>query len=431
MSTFLHGIGTVQFIDKSGELLDLKGLSIDSLEKTGVINYEHKSDFPGQLVGKILKAKKIFSQKDCSNDHELHFWKKTKAPYVYIMAELLDDYCDSAKHVAGILRYDKDHKEQNSHNIMWFSIEGSEIPNSRIGKSVITRGIARKVSLTSAPCNAAAAVEILENQAPKIKDDFEELFKSDQEAVTLFKNGEGEKLYETFLAKKESEPTIKKKEQKLCKLHKAQLEKGEGPKWSGPKVAGDAVHFSHPEHNIVSIHKQPSGEFHVKHNGRVAGIGGQKGVFNNAKDAGAHAQKFMSGLSSGKVSAPAMQNHPSPNIIGTTSIRKAVEAGSYNAAPSTLTNGAAYQTESMSKAKPTAEDHNFKGSKKKDWNAQAKSDYQNWEHKEKFEKFMKSKMPHLSKGEIEAFGRVIALKKNIELEESLSELVGLKKNRKI
>ena len=138
----------------------------------------------------------------------------------------------------------------------------------------------------------------------------------------------------------------------------------------------------------------------------------------------------MGGLSNGTVSAPSMQNHPSPNIIGATSIRKAVEAGSYNAAPSTLTNGAAYQTESMSKAKPAAEDHNFKGSKKKDWNAQAKSDYQNWEHKEKFEKFMKSKMPHLSKGEIEAFGRVIALKKSIDFEQDLSKLVDFKKSKK-
>lgn len=531
MSSFLHGIGTVQFIDKSGELLDLKGLSIDSLEKTGVINYEHKSDFPGQLVGKILKAKKIFSEKDCANEHELYFWKKTKAPYLYIMAELLDDYCDSAKHVAGILRYDRDRKGKNSHNIMWFSIEGSEIPNTRVGKSVITRGIARKVTLTSAPCNAAAAVEILENQEPKIKDDFDEIFKSEQEAVLLFKNGEGVKIYETYLEKKEAEgPSIGGKAPKnpyneyenagiragktksgknvwshgqaenygfnpaehqesnehhhhasviadnpklsdnregrmktnsnavkaggrkenrsalslnqkdkiaqeqgkqvskseYCEKHK-KLQKGEKAKWSGPKVTADAVHYSHPEHNIVSIHKQPNGEFHVKHNGRVAGVGGKKGIFSNAKDAGEHAKSFMSGLSNGTVSAPAMQNHPSPNIIGT-SIKKAVEAGSYNAAPSTLTNGAAYQTESMSKKQAPSEDHNFKGSKEKDWNLRAKQDYEKWPHKDKFEKFMKSRMPHLSMGEIQAFGRVVALKKNLEFENSLSELVGINKS---
>lgn len=531
MSTFLHGIGSVEFIDKSAELLDIKGLSIDSLEKTGVINYEHKSDFPNQLVGKILRAKKIFSEKDCINEHELYFWKKTKVPYLYIMAELLDDYCDSAKHVAGILRYDRDKKDQNSHNIMWFSIEGSEIPNSRVGQ-MITRGIARKVTLTSAPCNAAAAVEILENQIPKIKDDFDEIFKSTEEATSLFKSGEGEKLYEDYLAKKEAEPpktygkpphnpyneydnagiragktksgktvwshghaedygynpeehqttnehhrhasviaenpklgdnregrmsahahatasgarqenraalSLNQKDKvaqeqgkqvsksQYCEKHK-DLQKADGQKWSEPKVKDNAVHFSHPEHNIVSVHKQPSGDFHVKHNGRVAGIGGKKGIFNNAKDAGEHAQKFMSGLSSGKIMAPSMHNHPSPNIIGTSVIRKAITADSTNAAPSTLVNGAAYQSEHLAKEQSSQDEHNFKGSKKKDWNLRAKQDYEKWPDREKFEKFMKSKMPHLSKGQIEAFGRIVALKKNIEFEESLSELIDFNKS---
>ena len=431
MSTFCHGVASAQSIDKSGEIVDIKGLDISSLASTGILNYEHKSDIPGQICGKILTAKKIFDKEDCSNAHEKYFWNKCKVPFVYITAELLDDYCQSGKDAAGILRYDHDKKDQNKYPILGFSIEGAEIPNSRgPNKMVVSRGIARKTTLTSAPCNLLCVAELLvDNSKSQIKDDFDEIFKSEEEAITLFKSGEGEKIYETYLAKKEAEPTIQKKEQKICTLHKTQLEKGEKPKWSEGKVAADgkAVHFSHPEHNIVSVHQPKPGEFHVKHNGRIAGVEGKKGVFNNMKDAGAHAQKFMSGLSNGTITAPAMQNHPSPE----TTIKKALTAGgSGNAAPSTLVNGAAYQTESMSKAKPSAEDHNFKGSKKKDWNARAKSDYQNWEHKEKFEKFMRDKMPHLSKGQIEAFGRVVALKKSIEFEVSLSNLVGLNKAEK-
>jgi hypothetical protein len=136
----------------------------------------------------------------------------------------------------------------------------------------------------------------------------------------------------------------------------------------------------------------------------------------------------MTGLSNGTITAPAMQNHPSPE----TTIKKALTAGGGgNAAPSTLVNGAAYQTESMSKAKPSAEDHNFKGSKKKDWNSRAKQDYDNWSDREKFEKFMQDKMPHLSKYEISAIGRMIALKKNIELEKSLGSLVDFNKSEEI
>jgi len=39
----------------------------------------------------------------------------------------------------------------------------------------------------------------------QVRDDFEELFKSQENAINLFKSGEGEKIYETYLAKKEAE----------------------------------------------------------------------------------------------------------------------------------------------------------------------------------------------------------------------------------
>ena len=422
MSTFIDGIAQCEVIDKSGEILDLKGHDISSLAKTGTFNWEHQSNTPATLVGKILKAKKIFSKDDCGTDRELYFWNKCKKPYLYIMGELLDDYTQSARECAGQMRYSKDNPDKAP--LLGFSIEGSELPGTRKGP-MITRSIARKCTLTVSPCNSMCVAEIYEfpEQKSQIKDDFEELFKTEANAITLFKSGEGEKLYETYLVKKESESTT---ENKYCAKHN-NLNKSQGANWStGKSNNGDAIHFAHPEHNIVSIHKQPSGEFHVKHNGRIAGVGGKRGVFDNAKEAGEHAQKFMTGLSNGTIAASPMQNHPSPNIIGT-SIKKAITADSYNSAPSTLVNGSAYQTENLAKEQNSSEEHNFKGSKKKDWNLRAKQDYKNWPHREKFEKFMKSKMPHLSKGEIEAFGRIIALKKNIEFEGSLSGLVGFNK----
>jgi len=64
MPTFIDGVGQCQVLDKSGELVDLKGHDISSLDKTGVFNWEHQSNTPATLVGKILKAKKIFSKDD-------------------------------------------------------------------------------------------------------------------------------------------------------------------------------------------------------------------------------------------------------------------------------------------------------------------------------------------------------------------------------
>lgn len=409
MSTFLHGVGTVQFIDKSAEIVDIKGIDISSLAKMGIVNYEHLSTLPAQLVGKILKAKKIFKKEDCSNEHELYFWNKVKIPYVYIMAELLDDYCDSAKHVAGVLRYDRDKKTQNEYAIYWFSVEGSEIPNSRTNSQIVSRGIARKVTLTSTPCNQACAAEILENQAPKVKDDFEELFKSKEEAITLFKSGEGMHMYETFLAKKE-----------MDKSETKGVPHGWTPAVSQHKRVGAITSLTHPEHGMVSVHKNPkSNKFEVNHAGRTAGIKGKKGVFDNHREAIGHMQKYVHALHNGTVLGRTMH---APDA---TDIKKALTAGSTNAAPSTLVNGGAYQAENLSRGPATtgAEENTFHGTKKKDWNKRAKEDYDRWPHKEKFEKFMQARMPHLAMGEIRAIGRVISLQKNIDLEKSLNDLI--------
>lgn len=421
MSTFCHGVAAAQSLDKSGEIVDIKGLDISSLASTGIVNYEHKSDIPGQICGKILTAKKIFNKENCSDSNELYFWNKTKNPFVYITAELLDDYCQSGKDAAGILKYDYDKKEQNKQAILGFSIEGSEIPNSRgSNKMVVSRGIARKTTLTSAPCNSQCVAELL-IQAPKsqIKDDFEEIFKSAANAIEMFKSDEGLKIYEQHLAKKEKDIDFKK---------------SESSGWSKGKVdkQNSSVHYSHPEHGIVSIQKQPSGDFHVKHNGTLAGVGGVKGSFSGAKEAGSHAKKYMQAVSQKKIFPNSAQNHPSPSMSLRTDLKKAVEAGSYNAAPSTLVNGAAYQSESLG-SKPIstgAEDHVFHGTKKKDWNKQAKEDYDRWPHKEKFEKFMKARMPHLADGEIRAIGRTLSLKKNIDFEKSLKKLIKSEKKDK-
>lgn len=483
MPTFIDGVGQCQVIDKSGEMVDLKGHDITSLPKTGTFNWEHQSGTPATLVGKILKAKKIYSEKDCENERHLRFWNKCKVPYLYIMGELLDDYTPSAKECAGQMRYSRDNPDKAP--LLGFSIEGSEIPNTRRGM-IITRSIARKCTLTVAPCNSMCVVEIYEapDQKSQVKDDFESLFKSNEEAITLFKSGEGTKIYEQFLAKKEAsipsdsigttksgkhvfthgnpdsydfspsehkeaaehhqKAALTAESPELASNHiqrmtdhnnEALSEKKDKMKieksWSPGKVSGDSVHYSHPEHETVSIQKQPTGEFHVKHQGKLAGVGGVKGVFSNPKEAGAHAKKYMAGLNQGKIVGPKMHNIPSGgNAVIKSDLKKALEAGSTNAAPSTLTNGAAYQSESLSSSQSNMGEHNFQGTKKKDWNKRAKEDYQNWPEREKFEKFMSARMPHLKLGEIQAIGRTVALRKSVEAEKSLKNLVPVKKSKK-
>ena len=48
-------------------------------------------------------------------------------------------------------------------------------------------------------------------------------------------------------------------------------------------------------------------------------------------------------------------------------------------------------------------------------------------HLEEFESFMKSRMPHMTKGEIVAFGQAMILNKSFKMEKSLNGLLGLLK----
>jgi len=378
MSTFIHGICSSAAIDSSGEIVDIHGLDITSLARTGVVNYEHDQGrdakgeaitikLPAAVVGKILSAKKIFTLSDCSDEHETYFWNKIKLPYVYITAELFDDYCDGAKECAGKFKYSQAHPEQEA--VFGFSVEGSELPGSRQQKILIKKSIARKVTLTVAPANKSCVAEILIN-TPKsqVKDDFEEIFKSEANAIQMFKTDQGLKIYETFLAKKEKE--LKKVAVPGSKYPSAAAAVGQKPITSSGGIP-----------SFAPITKEPS----------LAPPG-----------------------------APSSGGIPSFGPINkkekkTKELKKAITAGNYNAAPGTLVNGAAYQVEDRGTPK------------KQDWNKRAKEDYDRWPHKDKFEKFMSARMPHLAMGEIKAIGRTIALKKNIDFEKSLKELVSIDK----
>lgn len=182
MPTFIHGIAASENIDSSGERIIIAGLDSSSLEKDGVFNWEHKADQPGQVVGKVLKARKIFSEADCEDEHQLHFFKKCGVPYLYVMGELMDDYKESAREVAGQFQYDADRKQQNATSTANFSIEGAKIDKQGMD---IVKSIARKVTITVLACNKAAVAEML--PAKKPKDNIDSLFKTEAVEAEILK----------------------------------------------------------------------------------------------------------------------------------------------------------------------------------------------------------------------------------------------------
>lgn len=157
--TWIDGIAASEHLDSSGERIEVSGIDISSLTRDGVMNYEHKSDQPASIVGKIHEAKKILKRSDCENERHEHFWDKIKMPYVYVAGELFDGVGhQQAQEVAAMMRYDSGMKKSDTKKLINFSIEGSKLDKKG---QVIKKCVARKVSITITPCNKACEAETM------------------------------------------------------------------------------------------------------------------------------------------------------------------------------------------------------------------------------------------------------------------------------
>lgn len=185
MGTLIDGIAANEQVDSSGEILKIEGCDISTLAKDGVINFEHENTDPEDVVGKILYAKKIFSEHDCDNDRQLFFYKQTNVPYIYIIGELLDtEGHPGALAVAAMYRYSK---KNNEPMMIGFSVEGSTLDRSGM---YLTHTLARRVAATLRPCNKSCLSSILDEipDAKKAmgKDGFRPLHKAVESEFSLF-----------------------------------------------------------------------------------------------------------------------------------------------------------------------------------------------------------------------------------------------------
>jgi hypothetical protein len=195
MGTLLHGIACSESIDSSGEKLMMNGLDISTFVPMGVANFEHSSKEASQIVGKVLEAKKIFSKEDCETEGHLYFWEISKVPFLYSIVELFDDTGHSgAQDVAAMAKWQEKLFEQGKIDfktifpVVGWSIEGSTLEKQSDGR--ITSSLAKKVSVTVAPCHKRAYVRVYnpeksakkpENRqkSDKFKEILENIFKSE------------------------------------------------------------------------------------------------------------------------------------------------------------------------------------------------------------------------------------------------------------
>jgi hypothetical protein len=289
--SWIDGVGSTQAIDTAGEIVDLAGIDCSSLIG-GALNWEHLAQLPAQIVGKVVEYKKIFSETDCETDRHKYYFSKVKGPYLYIMGRLFDDKKPSAVECAALFADDAEHPDEKP--MVGFSVEGSKVDKKNI---IVTKSIARKMTITNSNANKQCVAELVPNPDSKSSNDTDSIFKS------------------------EPSHTI----ELLEPLHKKEVPGSNIPPAHPPAAPSKAIkgapgwshagggNFQHPEHGVVSVVKQGP-EFQVKHMGALAGVGGKKGVFGNSKEAGAHAGEYMRSLNQGKTFAPNMHQRPSPQM---------------------------------------------------------------------------------------------------------------------
>lgn len=438
MPTFIDGIAASENIDSSGECISVAGLDISSLDKDGVFNYEHELatgpngekvafKLPQMTVGKILKAKKIFSLDDCEDDRQRYFWHKCEVPYIYVMGELFDDYTDAAKDLAGKLRYDADHKEQKG-AVINFSIEGN-----RLGKKegmMVPRSIGRKVTITVHPCNKAAVAEIL--PAKPETDELNSIFKTESgfEIELLPSNiavtptpKEDMKKHADLLGLEPMQKAILPLKKPLTTSPTMPVK----PAPTGPAQPGIPAQTTNPGNELGQTKSGKKIFSHARiheYHGFSAADHQEAANFHHLAAQGTknpqagrhHLDKMKLHMQAAETAEKregrfAKEKQARVGAI----LGKSLEAGSAMAAPSNLTQGAALGKEQIHLGK--------KKKKGLDWLARAEEEYTKWEKREEFRTFMQKRLPHLAMGEIDAIGKTIALKKSLDAEKKLSKLL--------
>src|ERR1017187_1353312 len=91
-STKIRGIFSSESPDRAGEIVKIDGVDLSAVhEHRALVNSEHQQDF-AKTVGRILSAKKIFSEKDCVDKFEKDSYNSVgKVPLIVGSIELFDD----------------------------------------------------------------------------------------------------------------------------------------------------------------------------------------------------------------------------------------------------------------------------------------------------------------------------------------------------
>lgn len=176
-NVILEGIFASEVVDTAGEVLKIDGADISELQSgKAVLNTEHvnpedlKENIakggPGPkgfeaIVGRVIGAKKIYSDKDCSSDRELEAWHKIQKPLIYGQIEIWDgpEAHQNSRAAAAIARMF--HKSGAGPGL-GLSVEGSTL--KRTG-NILDKTVIRRMALTKKPANRTAMVDVVKDDS--------------------------------------------------------------------------------------------------------------------------------------------------------------------------------------------------------------------------------------------------------------------------
>lgn len=159
----IYGIASAEKPDRVGETALIDGMHI---EPNAYINDEHGATSKMfNVLGHIVKSKKIFDIKECANEREKKCWNLAKAPFLYVEGALADEEeHPNAQAASSLVKYSAKHAEFN----LGFSVEGGI--DERKG-NILTKTEVRGVSLTINPCNPLCRVFAMDDLAKSLTGD--------------------------------------------------------------------------------------------------------------------------------------------------------------------------------------------------------------------------------------------------------------------
>lgn len=158
---------SAETVDTSGEVLVVKNADISALKSGNApVNIEHinpedlekeeDKDFKGftVVVGRVIDAKKIFSEDDCDNEYELKAWNDLQVPLIFGYIEFFDgdDAHENAKAASSIIKMAN---KSGFDHMIGFSVEGQIL--KREGNKLVETVI-KRVASTLKPANKAAKI---------------------------------------------------------------------------------------------------------------------------------------------------------------------------------------------------------------------------------------------------------------------------------